>query len=55
MVVLAAPWKRGEIVGMTNDGRLIVDFGNEMDEQWIFHPQDLEYEERDDLWQMYLR
>lgn len=48
VVVLARPNMRGEITGMTKDGRLIIDFGD--DQPWIFHPQDVELEQRDDLW-----
>lgn len=48
VVILARKWLRGEIVGMTREGNLLVELGFE--EPCEFKPFDLELEERDDLW-----
>lgn len=49
-MILARPHLRGTIVGFTNDGRIVVDFGDDWEEPWIFKPHELEMEQRDDLW-----
>lgn len=49
VVVLNHKSLRGQITGLTKDGRLEVDLGDDMG-VWIFKPFDIELESRDDLW-----
>lgn len=49
IIILSHKNLRGEIVGLTKDGRIEVDLGEGMG-VWIFKPFDIELEQRDDLW-----